>query len=208
MRVLDQRLAQHLGTEQVIAHRRERAAWRARHLRRIVRLLDEARNAQPRIDLHDAELIRFIDIHRQRRDGNRSLALHVKLDHLLDIHPVDMVRAEHRDQVGLGVVDQIEILKNRIRGALVPQLAHPHLRRDWDDKVVGQHPAELPSVLEMLDQRLRAPLHQNVDRVDARVDEIGENEIDDAIFAAERHRRFGAIAGQRMQPRSLPPGHH
>src|SRR5208282_6852728 len=101
-----------------------------------------------------------------------------KLDHLLDVHAVDVVRAENRDQVGLGVVDQIEILKNRIRRSLVPQLAHSHLRRDRDDKVIGQHTAELPSVLEMLDQRLRSPLHQHVDRVDAGIDEVGKNEVD------------------------------
>ena len=171
-------------------------------------LLDEARNAQPRIDVHDAELIRLVDRHRQRRDGDRRLALHVKLDHLLDVHPVDVVRAEDRDQVRLGIVDKIEILKNRVGGALVPQLAHPHLGRHRDDEVIGQHPAELPSVLEMLDQRLRAPLDEHVDRVDARVDEVGENEIDDAVFAAERDRRLGAIAGQGMKPGALPPGHH
>src|SRR5580704_7937425 len=119
-----------------------------------------------------------------------------------------MVRAKDCDQVRLGVVDKIEILKNRVRRALVPQLAHPHLRRHRDDEVIGQHPAELPSILKMLDQRLRSPLHEHVDCVDARVDEIGENEIDDAVFAAERHRRLGAIPGQGMKPGPLPSGHY
>ena len=152
-------------------------------------------------------MISLVNIHRQRRDGYGRLALRVKLDHLLDVHPVDVIRAENRDEVRLGVVDEIEIL-NRVRRALVPQLAHPHLRRHRNDEVIGVDPAELPSILEMLDERLRAPLHQHVDRVDARIGEVGEDEVDDAVPAAERDRGLGAIAGERMQPRALPPGHH
>ena len=69
-------------------------------------------------------------------------------------------------------------------------------------------PGELPSVLKMLDQRLRAPLDQDVNGIDAGVDQIGQYEIDDAVFAAERNRRFCAIASQRIETGSLTTRHH
>ena len=57
----------------------------------------------------------------------------------------------------------------------------------------------------MLQQRLAAELGQDVDGIDARVDEVAEDEIDDAVLAAERNGRFGPFLGQRIQPRPFPP---
>ena len=100
------------------------------------------------------KLSAFLHRDRQRRHGHGGVMLDMEVDHLLHVHPVDMVGAEHRDQFGLGVIEQVEILKDRVGGAVVPGLAQPHLGRHRGDEVVGQQPAELPAVLEMLDQRL------------------------------------------------------
>ena len=142
----------------------------------------------------------FLHEHRESGHGHRRLALEMELDHLLHVHPVDMVGAEDRDQVRAVVVEQVEVLKDGVGGTLVPALAHPHLGRDGSDELVVQDPSELPSVLEMLDKRLRAPLNQHVNRVNSRVYEIGQDEIDNPVLAAKGHRRLGAVAGQRMQP--------
>ena len=40
-----------------------------------------------------------------------------------------------------------------------------------------------------------------------RVHEVGEHEVDDAIAAAEGHRRLGAVARERMQALALAAGH-
>ena len=132
----------------------------------------------------------------------------VELDHLLHVHPVDMVRAEDRNQIGVVILEQVEVLKNGIGGALVPALAHPHLGRNRSDKLVIQYSAELPSIFKVLDQRLGAPLNQDVNRVNSRIHQIGEDEIDDPVLPAKRHCRFGALAGQRMQPAAEPSGHY
>ena len=89
----------------------------------------------------------LLDGDRQRRHRDRGFALEMELDHLLDVHPVNVVGAKHGDQVGRVVLEQVEVLKNRVRGSLVPVLTHPHLGRHGNDKVIGQHPAEVPTRL-------------------------------------------------------------
>ena len=43
---------------------------------------------------------------------------------------------------------------------------------------------------------------------DARVREVRQHEVDDAVAAAERHRRLGAVEGQREKSRALATCHH
>src|SRR5215467_6638288 len=132
----------------------------------------------------------------------------MKGDHLLDIHPVDVIGTKHRNQVGLKVVHQVEVLKDRIGSSLVPGLSQSHLGRDRDDEMIGKHSTELPSILEMLDERLRTPLDKDVDRVDAGIDEVGKNEINDSVFATERHCGLCPVSCQRMEPSTLPSRHY
>ena len=56
-------------------------------------------------------------------------------------------------------------------------------------------PAHLPPFAQVLQQALAAELRQNVNGKDAGVDEIAQDEIDDPVFAAERHSRFSAFLG-------------
>ena len=86
--------------------------------------------------------------------------------------------------------------------------ARAHLRRHRNNELVLQQAAELPALAQVLQQRLAAELRQHVDRVDAGVDEIAQDEIDDAILAAERNGRFGAFLGQRIEPGSFTAGEH
>src|SRR5208283_1648751 len=81
-----------------------------------------------------------------------------------------------------------------------------HLCRHGDDEVTLQHSTELPSLAQMLEQRLAAELGEHVDRVDSGVDEIAEDEIDDSVFASERNRRLGAISSEGKEPPSLAAG--
>ena len=50
----------------------------------------------------------------------------------------------------------------------------------------------------MLEQGLALELDQDVNRVDARVDQVAQNEIDDPVPPAEGDRRFGALANIRL----------
>ncbi len=143
--------------------------------------------------------------------GHRHLGalLHVVLDHAHDVHAVDVIAAEDRHHVRVGLLHQVDVLVNRVRSALVPGLAgRAHLRRHGDDELRFQQAAELPALAHVLQQRLAAELRQHVDRVDSGVDEITEDEIDNAIFAAEGNRRLSAFLGKRVQPGTLPAGQH
>src|ERR1039458_1570746 len=60
----------------------------------------------------------------------------------------------------------------------------------------------------MLQQRLAAELRQHIDGIDARVDEIAENEVDDPVFPAKRNGRFGPLLGERKEPRPFSARQH
>ena len=53
----------------------------------------------------------------------------MELDHLRDIHPIDVIGAEDCHQVGLVVFDEIKILVDGVGGTLIPTLAETHLGR-------------------------------------------------------------------------------
>src|SRR5258706_2965797 len=60
----------------------------------------------------------------------------------------------------------------------------------------------------MLHQGLGLELRQDVNRIDAGVDEVGEDKVDDAVFAAEGDRRLGAVPGQRVEALAPSSRHH
>src|SRR6185312_13768857 len=53
---------------------------------------------------------------------------------------------------------------------------------------------------------MRLVLRENADPQIARVDEVGQHEVDQPIGAPERNRGLGAIRGQRIQPLALTAG--
>ena len=57
-------------------------------------------------------------------------------------------------------------------------------------------------------EAVRLVLRQHDDLEVAGVDEVGEREVDQAVDAAERHRRLGPVGGQRHQPLALAAGEH
>ena len=68
--------------------------------------------------------------------------------------------------------------------------------------------AELPALAQVLEQRLAAELRQDIDRIDARVDEVAQDEIDDPVLAAERDGRLGPFLCERIEPSALAAGQH
>ena len=86
------------------------------------------------------------------------------IDHLPDIHPVDVIGAENRHELGIVSVDEIQVLVDGIRSALIPVSSHPHLRRYWRDKMFTQKIGGAPPLLQMLEQRLGFELSEHIDR--------------------------------------------
>ena len=68
--------------------------------------------------------------------------------------------------------------------------------------------AELPSFAQVLEQRLAAELRQHVNRVDSRVDEVAQDEIDDSVFPAERNGGFRPFPRERIKPSALTAGQY
>ena len=128
---------------------------------------------------------------------------------LVDVHAVDMIAAEDRHHVRVGLFHQVDVLVDRVGRSLVPGFVRrPHLRRHRDDELVLQHAAELPSFAQVLQQRLAAELRQHVDRINAGVNEVAQYEIDDAILPAERDGRLGPFLGQRKKAGTLATRQH
>ena len=141
---------------------------------------------------------------RDGRHGEVGLLLHVEVEHLPDVHAVDVVGAEDEDVVRLLVGDDVEVLVDGVGGALEPLGAVAHLRRDELDVLV-QEGREPPGPLDVGVERLRLVLHQHLHLEDAGVDEVGEDEVDDAVAAAEGDGGLGPVPRQGIEPAPLSP---
>ena len=157
--------------------------------------------------LDDAELGGVLARCRDGGDGDFGALFHVVLDHAGDIHAIDVIAAEDGHHVRVGLLHQVDVLVDGVRRPLVPGFVlAAHLRRHRNHELVFQEAAELPALVEMLQQALAAELGQHVDGVDSRVDEVAQHEIDDPVFAAERNGRFGPLISQGRQPGALTAG--
>ena len=90
------------------------------------------------VDLDDAELVGQRDGLADGRDGGARARGDVRLDHLREVHAVDVVGADHDDDVGLLVAEQVEALQDGVGRAGEPALAEPLLRGHRGDVGVEQ----------------------------------------------------------------------
>jgi hypothetical protein len=74
--------------------------------------------------------------------------------------------------------------------------------------MVPQQAGGLPALAQVLQQGLAPELNQHIDGVDAGVDQIAQDEVDDPVPASERNGGFGAFLGERIKPRAPAPGQH
>jgi len=169
----------------------------------------ERQNAAVLVGFDDAELGSMPLVDRDRSHGDLGAFVEVKIEHVVQVHPVDVVAAEDGHRVRVGLLHQVHVLVDGVGCSLVPGLARrPHLRGHRNNELRLQQGAELPAFAQVLQQRLAAELRQHVDRVDARVDEVAEHEVDDTVLASERNGRLGPLLGQRVEPRSFPAGQY
>ena len=198
--VLRQRGEQGVGVGHVVAHRGQERIRIVRQagggLRLLLEALDHVRMVG--IDLDHAELVRLAD--RLADAGHRELGagLDMLLHHLAEVHAVHVVGADDDHDIRLDVLDDVDGLVDRVRGAEVPVLAQTLLRRDRGH-VVAQQRREAPRQRDMAVQRVRLVLGEHDDLLVPGVDEVAQREVDQTEYATERHRRLGAIPGQRHQ---------
>ena len=134
---------------------------------------------------------------------------HVLLEHDLVVHLVDMVAGQHDDVVDAVILQDVDVLVDRVGGALVPLGLRDALARRQDvEALVALGAQEVPAALQVADQAVRLVLGRDADAADARVERVGEREVDDPGLAAEIDRGLGAAVGQLLQPRAAAAGEH
>ena len=156
---------------------------------------------------HDPELVRLLERHLHAANRDVGPALLVKGDQRTVVHLVDVVPGQNQHGLGPLLVDDVEILVNRIGRAAVPELTELLLRRHDVDELAELAVQIAPAALHMLNQGLRLILRENEDLPDTGVDAVRQGKIDDPVLAAERRRRLGAVVGQLHEPLAAPTGH-
>ena len=198
---------QHARIEDVIAHGSEDAIRVAGNRGRIGFLFVEAHNTPVGPAFDDAEIRRQPFFGGDGRHGQGRVLLFVVFDHGGDVHAVNVIGAEDGHDVRVRLLDQIDVLEYGVGGSLVPGfVGRAHLRRHGNDELVLQKAAELPGFVEVLQQRLAAELGKHVKRIDSRIDEVAQHEVDDAILSSEGNRWFGALFGERVEPGAFASG--
>src|SRR5215468_9165249 len=202
--VLPQSADHRVGIKQVVAHGDQSILRFVGNRLGLAWLLLEADDTPIGVDLDYPKLSCLCDSYRQCRNGDIGAFFLMLVNHLTDVHPVDMVCAENSHKPWSVSLDQIQVLINRVGSTLIPILAHAHLGRHWCDEVIPQKISGSPALFQMLQQGLCFELGQNVDRKDAGVYEIGKNKIDNSITATEGHSRLRPVCCQGIEPLAPP----
>ena len=196
-----------VGVEDVVAHRGQHLVRAVGQALGVLGLLEEVadRVGVVRVHVDDAELVGQRDRLPDRRDGARRAGVDVLVDHLREVHPVDVVGTHDDHDVGPLVVHQVQGLEDRVGAAEVPVLADPLLRRHRGD-VVAEHRRHPPGLRDVAVEAVGLVLREHDDLEVAGVHDVGQREVDEPVDARERHRRLGAVGRERHQPLALPTG--
>ena len=207
-RVLGQCVEQHPGGEHVVAHRGVDVVRRVGQPHGIGRLLPEGGDRAAVLGrLDDPELVRELQRLADRGHGHAGTGVHVLGHHLAGVHPVDVVGPEDDHVAGPLVLDEVQALVDRVRRAGEPPRAEPLLRRHRRD-VVAEHRRETPRLGDVAVEAVALVLRQHDDLAIAAVDQVGQDEVDQAVDPAERDRRLGPVGGQWHQSLALTAGEH
>ncbi len=167
------------------------------------RLLQELDHLALIIGVHDPEARRLLGANVHHGDGESGALLLVIAQHGPVIHLVDVIARQHQDGVGPLLAQIIEVAQHGVGGAAVPLLPGARLvGLEQPDPAAGAIEVPRLSDPDVLVEGVRLVLGQHRDVEDARVDAVGEREVDDAIPAGKRHRGLGAHVGENPQTRT------
>ena len=152
--------------------------------------------------------LRVGDRHLDRRQRHRGAALLVEAQHPRVVHLVDVVARQHDQVPRVLAHDRVEVLVDRVGGALVPVLADALLRRQDLDELAELLRHDVPAHADVPVERERLVLRGDEDAAQPGVDAVAQREVDDAVRPAEVDRRLGALLGQRIEPLAGAAGEH
>ena len=142
-------------------------------------------------------------VDRLRRDGDVGAPIDVRVDHLVVVHPVEMIAGENQVVVGVVAREVPRRLPHGVGGALIPVRIVRRLLggQDLDEALAEQvHPVGLGDVPV---ERRRVELRQHEDAADVRVQAVADRDVDQPVLAGDRHGRLRSELRQRKQPRAL-----
>ena len=101
----------------------------------------------------------------------------------------------------------VEVLADRVGGALIPRLLIASLLGSEDVNEPAAEAVELVRLLDMLVQGCRVKLRQDEDLIKPRIQAITDRDVDQAVVTRQRHRRLAAILGQRVKAGTAAAAH-
>src|ERR1700746_2410468 len=119
--------------------------------------------------------------------------LDVLMQNLPKIHSVKLVATQDEVVIVRPLEEVAHVLPHGVGSSLIPLRAGGRLLRGENVYKAARKIIELVAGLDVPMQRHAVELSQDIDRPQLGVQTIADGDVDDAIFAAERHRRFGAI---------------
>ena len=206
LRALEELAYQELAREEVVAHAREAPSRVAGHFLGVLGLFLETDHSVVCIDLDDAEFGSFGNRHWDSGNGQEGRTGEVEINHLVDVHLVNVVAAENRHEVRAFVCNQVDVLENGVGRSLVPVIAGAHLCRNQVHVLVEAR-VQVPCGGDVLVQRIALELRQHLDLEDAGVDEVVQDKVNDAVGAAKVDGRLCAVAGEGLEAASLAARH-
>ncbi len=134
-------------------------------------------------------------------DGQVGIGLGMLLDDGPEIHAIQLIAAEDQEIVEIVVQEMDQVFADGIGGALIPGGVGEGLLRGEDfDEAAGEM-VELIGLRNMAVERGGVELGQQINASQAGIDAIGDGNVDQAVFAGERHGGFGAFLGEGKQAR-------
>ena len=129
------------------------------------------------------------------------------LEHAVVVHLVDVVAGQHQHVFRVKLLDEREVLEDRVRGALVPLAGiGGGVGRQHVHAAVAQ--VQIPGLAgaDVAVQLQRTVLGQHADGVDVGIGAVRQREVDDAILSAEGHGRLCHDLGQQPEAAPLTAG--
>ncbi len=124
------------------------------------------------------------------------------------VHLVDMIAGQEQHLVDRP--GQVQVEAHRVGRALLPArrvaALRAHVRLQQADAAGRAVQVPRPAQADVLVQRAGLVLRQHRHVEDARVDAVGQREVDHPVLARKRHRRLGAIRGEDAEGRAFAAG--
>ena len=144
-----------------------------------------------------------LGVHGQRGDGHVGLPVEVRVEQLRVVHAVEVIAGEDQVVVGLVLREVAGGLAHGVGRALEPGSALRGLLGGQDlDEAVREaiHPVGAGDVAV---ERRRVELREHEDAPQVGVQAVADRHVDQAVLAADRHRRLRAMLREREEAAAL-----